>query len=157
MCQSDGPLLAATQEQYCAAHKLLVIQSAYSQMFQKGIHCLNLSVNSWRRCWQESVLLRTVANVLKPENKKQASPWSDVPETVPFTLENSVKLGSSINWEPVHTARVVFVFQATDDTEIIGCCPRDFSFLRLQDFKGKRLFQYECFIAFYYPLVGWGG
>lgn len=94
---------------------------------------------------------------LNLETKNWASPWSGAPERVPFTLKISAELGSSINWELVHVARVVFVFQAIDDTEIIGYCPRDFSFLRLQDFKGKRLFQYEYFITSYCPLVGWGG
>lgn len=69
MCQTDDPLLAATREQYCIAREALVIQSAYSQIFEKGN--LNLSVNSWIKSWQESALLLTVDNVLKPKNKNR--------------------------------------------------------------------------------------
>lgn len=75
-------------------------------------------------------------------------------QRAPFTLKLSAGFGSSINWEPGHAARVVFVFPAIDETEIIGYCPRDLSFLRLQDFKGKRLFHYEHFITL---LVCWWG
>lgn len=74
-------------------------------------------------------------------------------ETIPFTLQVSVELGSSINAELAQVARVVFVFQAMDDAEIIGYCSRDFSFPRLQYFKGKRLFQY---ILYQFSIYCWG-
>lgn len=93
---------------------------------------------------------------LNLKTKIRASPWSDAPERVPFTLKFSAELGSSINREPVHIARVVFAFQAIDDTEIIGYCPRDFSFVSLQNLKGKRLFQHEYFITFLLPAGGVG-
>lgn len=68
------------------AHEAPVIPSAYSQIFEKGSRGLNLSVNSWIKSWQGSAFLLTVAHVLKPEERKEASPWSEAPESS-FHLE----------------------------------------------------------------------
>lgn len=64
MCQPD----------HSFPFQALAIPSAYSQIFEKGIHGLTRSVNSWIKSWQGSAFLLTVADVLKPGESKEASP-----------------------------------------------------------------------------------
>lgn len=132
-----GAGLWVCQPDHSFPFQALAIPSAYSQIFEKGIHGLNRSVNSWIKSWQGSAFPLTVPDVLKPGESTEASPWS---HRAPFTLKLSAGFGSSINWEPGHIARVSLFFPAIDETEMIGYSPRDLSFLRLHDFKGRGFF-----------------
>lgn len=93
---------------------------------------------------------------LETTKKKNGLHLEAVQQRAPFTLRVSAEWGSSINREPVRVTRAVFVFQALDDTEIIGYRSRDsFSFKAL-GFSRKEAFSVRVFHKFLLSAGGAG-